>query len=507
MSKLPEKEISLIVQNEISTHKRAFNVSIILTILILIACSAILLAGKASAGFGWSNILIGIVGYTIVLGTMWVVISKFGEQPWAKWVMVFAMIALMTICRFLSPSPETMLLLFVPIIFSVFYFHANLALIASVFCLIFDFFCVIILGMEDITVSDTGIRYSAFVFASIAAVGGSKATNNLVNLTEAKQKEAKEMTETIQSEAIEINKQSDLLVETSQTLVANSEREVFAFQQIGQSNTEIAETASDQAQEIEETTQIVSNMLESLNNININVAGIGNKTGAFVTMVQEGRKSIDVQTHSLDNTSEAYDELSISINSLAQQTNEINNIVATISSIADQTNLLALNAAIEAARAGEHGRGFAVVADEVRKLAEESAQATNNIKTIIDEIQNSSKTTLSRLSESNQAFDLQKNAVRENVEIFNEIDDQSSEINQSIKETVRIIDDLASSGHSISASSDRVATGAQQLAASSQETLAITNEQLEIIKESFEHMKSLDLMANEFKNAVVRLTR
>lgn len=72
---------------------------------------------------------------------------------------------------------------------------------------------------------------------------------------------------------------------------------------------------------------------------------------------------------------------------LEHKSNDITNIIDAITSISSQTNLLALNASIEAARAGEAGRGFAVVAEEIRQLSEQTKSATENIKGLVEEIQ------------------------------------------------------------------------------------------------------------------------
>lgn len=101
----------------------------------------------------------------------------------------------------------------------------------------------------------------------------------------------------------------------------------------------------------------------------------------------DGRKAVDETTLAMEAVSEQVRSISTSIMALAEQAQAIGDLIASVNEIAEQTNLLALNAAIEAARAGEQGRGFAVVASEVRALAEQSKDATVQVRQILGEIQ------------------------------------------------------------------------------------------------------------------------
>lgn len=105
----------------------------------------------------------------------------------------------------------------------------------------------------------------------------------------------------------------------------------------------------------------------------------------------------------IENTATTNQQASSRIRELQQQAQQITAIIELVSNIAAQTNLLALNAAIEAARAGEQGRGFTVVAEEVRKLAESSAQAAEEINSVITIIAREIETISTQIEAANSA--------------------------------------------------------------------------------------------------------
>jgi methyl-accepting chemotaxis protein len=113
-----------------------------------------------------------------------------------------------------------------------------------------------------------------------------------------------------------------------------------------------------------------------------------------VDVSRSGEQVVAETIDSMDHIKAQVNSIAENILALSERTQQIGDIITTVNEVASQSNILALNAAVEAARAGEHGKGFAVVAVEVRNLAEQSRQATAQVRTILLDIQKAINTTV-----------------------------------------------------------------------------------------------------------------
>lgn len=145
-----------------------------------------------------------------------------------------------------------------------------------------------------------------------------------------------------------------------------------------------------QAAKSEPLKEALDSMLSSTHEVADSAEHAKNAALEAHQQAEQGKTVVDQVSHAIGALSDRVDRASTVVQKLAEGTTSIGQVLTSITQIAEQTNLLALNAAIEAARAGEQGRGFAVVADEVRTLAQRTQAATQEVRTIIDTLSDSS---------------------------------------------------------------------------------------------------------------------
>ena len=140
------------------------------------------------------------------------------------------------------------------------------------------------------------------------------------------------------------------------------------------------------SEDVDRLASAAQQMSTSIQVMNDNAAIASQQSSEAMTATSTGSQQLNSNVEVINQLNSDVINAAEKIKSLSHKAAEIQNITNVIDGISGQTNLLALNAAIEAARAGEQGRGFAVVADEVRALASKTAEATEQIGTMLTQI-------------------------------------------------------------------------------------------------------------------------
>ncbi len=162
-----------------------------------------------------------------------------------------------------------------------------------------------------------------------------------------------------------------------------------ATSQILSVTTEQASMSTELSASVSETTSTLQEVRQTAEQASERARRVSEMVQESTRISEEGLLSVQNTIDGMNQIKEQVGTIAETILNLSEQTQQIGEIIATVNDIADQSNLLALNAAIEAARAGDAGKGFAVVAGEVRGLADQSRQATAQVKEILGDIQKS----------------------------------------------------------------------------------------------------------------------
>ncbi len=196
--------------------------------------------------------------------------------------------------------------------------------------------------------------------------------------------------------------------------------------QILVSSEQMSSGATQQDQEITNTSSAVEELTVSMKQVSNNAEASAEAARRALDAAEQGNRAVRDTLEGMQRIRASVQATAKKIKSLGDRSLEISEIINVINDITEQTNLLALNAAIEAARAGEAGRGFAVVADEVRKLAEHSRTATKDIAALIKAIQ----------AETNEAVVVMEEGTKE-VEVGARLADQAGKALEAISTVVR----------------------------------------------------------------------
>ena len=246
--------------------------------------------------------------------------------------------------------------------------------------------------------------------------------------------------------------------------------------------------ASEQSAAISQTTTTVDEVKAISEQASMRIQEVASAAQRTVETAHTGQRALQETIESMGMIKERVEGIAENILALSDQTQQIGDIIATVNEIAAQSNMLALNASVEAARAGEHGKGFAVVAMEVRNLAEQSRQATAQVKAILSEIQKATNSTVMATEEGTKG-------VERGVQL-------SVQAREAIEQLEAVINESAQIATQVVAGGRQQQTGVEQIAVAMQNINQATVQSLASTRQAEKSAQDLNQLAGKLAELV-----
>ncbi|WP_431811667.1 methyl-accepting chemotaxis protein [Lysinibacillus sp. FW12] len=290
---------------------------------------------------------------------------------------------------------------------------------------------------------------------------------------------------------------------SSEMLSAITEETTASADEIHQAINAISKGAIVQAEEAEMAISKVETLSSLISNATEKYSEITENMGIINQSQDNGRQKVDVLLQNSSEFTQVIEELRANFSSLTSQMKEIHQVVQTITSISEQTNLLALNASIEAARAGEHGKGFAVVAEEVRNLSEDTNEATNRVRNLLQRIEVDTANSDAKMIHTLQLSQSQAMSIKG---AFTFLADSIRDISEHLVSLDKGMNEMADNRIIVMKAINEIASVATQSAAATEQINASIDEQKSAVTSIMNSSMELHTEAERMHDLVERFT-
>ncbi len=291
---------------------------------------------------------------------------------------------------------------------------------------------------------------------------------------------------------LEMSASIEEVMRIADTLAQFVDETATAFEEMSAS---IGEVATNTESFSSFATQTASSMVE-MNATTSEIGRSARESAALARYVtdaaNEGRNAVDGTVDGMRKIQQSVEEAQNALAELAERSQEIGDIIRVIDDVAGQTNLLALNAAIIAAQAGERGKGFAVVADEIRDLAERTSTSTEEIRTLIQNVQRSVERASEQMTLSSDRVGDGVQLTARASQVLEKILELTDRSTNSIAEIARATDEQTSGSAAATSAIEEVTKMVQQTAAATQQqsqTARKVGEQAGMVRDYTRHLK------------------